>query len=205
MMFEPFPKIPRLRRDCTITEKIDGTNAQVYVETVAPEVFAADHPSDLIERGWIYSPKGGVRMVAGSRSRWLDTSKTGDNFGFAKWVAAHADELAALGPGRHFGEWYGAGIQRGYGLVEKRFALFNTDKWGGTAARPACCDVVPVLYQGLFCDKAVEDALLELRHCGSRAAPHGFGDPEGIVVFMHASHTLHKVTLEKDEAPKGQS
>jgi hypothetical protein len=27
--YEPFPKIPRLSRDCTITEKIDGTAAQV--------------------------------------------------------------------------------------------------------------------------------------------------------------------------------
>ena len=202
MMFEPFPKIPRLRRDCTITEKIDGTNAQVMV---VPEGELVQPDGTLFPTRQEVAIAGGFALFAGSRSRWLDTSKTGDNFGFAKWVAAHADELAALGPGRHFGEWYGAGIQRGYGLVEKRFALFNTDKWGGTAARPACCDVVPVLYQGLFCDKAVEDALLELRHCGSRAAPHGFGDPEGIVVFMHASHTLHKVTLEKDEAPKGQS
>lgn len=29
--FVPFPKIPRLKRGCVITEKIDGTNAQVVV------------------------------------------------------------------------------------------------------------------------------------------------------------------------------
>lgn len=29
--FEAFQKIPRLRRDCVITEKLDGTNAQVHI------------------------------------------------------------------------------------------------------------------------------------------------------------------------------
>lgn len=29
--FEAFPKIPRLSRYCVITEKIDGTNAQIYI------------------------------------------------------------------------------------------------------------------------------------------------------------------------------
>ena len=29
--FTKFPKIPRLNRDMIITEKIDGTNAQIYV------------------------------------------------------------------------------------------------------------------------------------------------------------------------------
>ncbi len=30
--FVPFGKIPRLMRDCVITEKIDGTNASVDVD-----------------------------------------------------------------------------------------------------------------------------------------------------------------------------
>jgi hypothetical protein len=70
---------------------------------------------------------------------------------------------------------------------------------------------VPVLYRGPF--GAVEpitdipiqpwrDALEDLRLFGSRAEP-GFMKPEGIVVFMHASRTMHKVTLEGDEQPKG--
>ncbi len=29
--FKPWPKIPRLRRDIVITEKIDGTNAIIHV------------------------------------------------------------------------------------------------------------------------------------------------------------------------------
>lgn len=204
MIFEPFPKIPRLRRDCTITEKIDGTNAQIYIEVLPDDTVVAKGD------GWIYTPSATGewhRMVAGSRSRWLDTSSKGDNFGFAKWVAEHAAELVNLGPGRHFGEWYGAGIQRRYGLTEKRFALFNTDRWGDPTVRPlpACCHVVPVLYRGPFDDDSVEMTLMDLRAKGSyAAAPHGFGDPEGIIVWMHASRTMHKVTLEKDDAPKGQ-
>jgi hypothetical protein len=30
--FQPFAKIARLSRECVITEKIDGTNAQVYID-----------------------------------------------------------------------------------------------------------------------------------------------------------------------------
>ena len=29
--FQPFPKIPRLSREIVITEKIDGTNAQILI------------------------------------------------------------------------------------------------------------------------------------------------------------------------------
>lgn len=29
--FKPFPKMARLKRQCLITEKIDGTNAQIFI------------------------------------------------------------------------------------------------------------------------------------------------------------------------------
>ena len=87
--FEGFPKIARLSREAIITEKIDGTNAQIYIG----------------EDG---------QIIAGSRTRWITPDS--DNFGFARWGEQHRVELAALGPGRHFGEWWGSGIQRGYGL-----------------------------------------------------------------------------------------
>jgi hypothetical protein len=175
--FRPFPKIPRLRRELVVTEKIDGTNAIVYV-----------------------GPEGQVQ--AGSRSRWI--TPEADNFGFAKWVAEHVDELKMLGPGYHYGEWYGSGIQRGYGLLngDKRFALFNVDRWrDGRAPRPACCGVVPVLGQGTGED-VVEAALERLRDEGSVVVP-GFKKPEGVVVYHRASQSLYKVTLDNDEAPKG--
>ena len=174
--FVPFPKIARLNREVVITEKIDGTNAQVHV-----------------------SEDGAVR--AGSRSRWITPND--DNFGFARWVADHADELKALGPGSHFGEWWGAGIQRRYGLDCKRFSLFNVARWGDLMTRPACCHVVPTIWQGIIRGDEVEFCLAKLRTFGSIAAP-GFMKPEGIVLFHTAASQLFKVTLEKDEAPKGK-
>jgi hypothetical protein len=172
--FEEFPKIPRLRRDCIITEKLDGTNAQILV------------------------PEDGGPLLAGSRNRWIAPGKLTDNHGFAAWVAEHEAELRTLGPGRHFGEWWGAGIQRRYGLTEKRFSLFNTTRWSAPdAALPPCVSLVPVLYAGPFSDAAVAVALDLLHEKGSIAAP-GFMRPEGIVVFLSASRQLYKVTLGND-------
>ena len=166
--FESFTRIPRLKRHCVISEKIDGTNAQVYVG----------------EDGTV---------LAGSRNRWI--TPYDDNYGFARWVADHAEELRTLGPGRHFGEWWGAGIQRRYGLSEKRFSLFNAGRW--SSERPACCHVVPVLYEGQFTTTAVDDVLASLSAKGSVAAP-GFMQPEGVVVYVTASRQLYKVTLGGD-------
>lgn len=169
--FEAFPKIHRLYRDIVVTEKIDGTNSQVWVS------------------------EDGKEIRAGSRNRWLSPTKTDDNFGFARWVEDNRDELLTLGPGRHFGEWWGSGIQRRYGLEEKRFSLFNTSRWG--EERPACCHVVPVLYEGVFADTAVATALAALEMYGSRASP-GFMKPEGVVVFHAPSNALFKRTLGGD-------
>lgn len=171
--FEEFPKIPRLKRDIVISEKIDGTNAQIFIA----------------EDG---------QLKAGSRSRWVTPQD--DNFGFARWVDEHADELRELGPGRHFGEWWGAGIQRRYGLTEKRFSLFNASRWTPETV-PACCHIVPVLYQGKFNTDAVETTLESLRTNGSRAAA-GFMNPEGVIVYVAAARNFFKVTLEKDDEPK---
>lgn len=175
--FTPFPKIARLNRECTITEKIDGTNAQVHI-TEAGEV------------------------LAGSRSRWI--TPRADNFGFAKWVSENANDLRKLGPGSHFGEWWGSGIQRGYGLTkgEKRFSLFNVTRWADPIERPACCDIVPTLYTGRFDTFFINEALRSLGEQGSAAAP-GFMKPEGIIVRHATARQLFKVTLEKDSEPKG--
>lgn len=173
--FVEFPKIPRLKRTIAITEKLDGTNASVFVA----------------EDGTV---------LAGSRTRWITPES--DNFGFAKWVKDHEDELrTGLGLGHHFGEWWGSGIQRRYGLTEKRFSLFNVDRWTPETL-PACCSVVPTLYRGAHSDDAIEAALATLRTGGSIAAP-GFMNPEGVVIYHAASRQLFKVTLEKDAEPKG--
>lgn len=173
--FVPFPKIPRLKRGCIITEKIDGTNAQIVIDA-----------------------EGNVR--AGSRNRWITPDN--DNFGFARWVNDNQDELRGLGEGQHFGEWWGSGIQRTYGLKEKRFSLFNTGRWSDPSVRPAICDVVPVLFVGQFATDTIDTVLADLKTGGSVAAP-SFANPEGIIVFMTASHHLYKVLAENDSEPKG--
>lgn len=174
--FVAFPKISRLRRNAVITEKIDGTNAQVHV-----------------------TPEG--QVFAGSRNRWI--TPEADNYGFARWVKEHEDELrTGLGPGTHYGEWWGQGIQRGYGMTEKRFSLFNTGRWLTCETRPACCHVVPLILVHTFTDEIVQQALSQLRTEGSLAAP-GFMKPEGIVTFLSASGNLYKTLLENDAEPKG--
>jgi len=192
--FEEFPKMARLSRECIITEKLDGTNAQVFIEAL--DGYPSDDPNCIFQ-------KDGLALFVGSRTRWIKPGD--DNYGFAVWAHVHAEELLSLGPGRHFGEWWGQGIQRKYPIGEKRFSLFNVSRWadGGTDKRPDCCHVVPVLYQGIFLTEAVDFALANLRENGSVASP-GFMNPEGIVVFHLAAGIGFKKTIEKDEVPKSQ-
>jgi hypothetical protein len=177
--FKPFDKIARLSRLCTITEKIDGTNGVIYISDDASE------------------------FLVGSRSRWLQPDKGNDNFGFARWAYKHKDELMKLGPGSHYGEWWGQGIQRGYSLKEKRFSLFNSFRWSDVlGVRPACCSVVPVLFEGIFHSQEVTNCLANLMQYGSLASP-GFMQPEGVVIYHQAAKQYFKKTILKDEAPKG--
>ncbi len=200
--FMPWPKISRLNRDIVITEKLDGTNAAVVITETS--------------------------VYAQSRTRVLTPQK--DNFGFRAWVDANADALRyALGVGTHFGEWWGKGIQRGYGVEGKTFSLFNTDKWFvKEAGHPwqltqelqeirkngVAISVVPVLYEGpwvnnlgfkdepaTFSMKYAPQFILDwLRKDGSVAVP---GAPaEGIVVFHYASGTMFKATVDGDESYK---
>ena len=191
-MFEPFPKLARLKRGCVITEKIDGTNAQVLVR-LAMDVEAYD-PNYVIARD------GDYLLFAGSRTRMLKPGKDTDNFGFAAWVYDNAPELLKLGSGRWFGEWYGQGIQRGYGLTEKRFALFNTARPKETL--PACVSQVPVILKGSLND--ADSCMAALKTVGSYAVP-GFMSPEGIVIYHTASRTAYKQTFEHDELGKEAS
>lgn len=185
--FKPWPKLARLNRDIVITEKIDGTNAAV----------------GITEDGEVY---------AQSRTRIITPQN--DNYGFARWVEKHAESLTdELGPGLHFGEWWGRGIQRGYGLTTKRFSLFNVARFRPALHRDdlgykgiayeddTVLDIVPVLYEGPFSQDAIDGTIRGLRTLGSIAVP-GYMDPEGIVVFHTAANTMFKVTLKDDGLPK---
>lgn len=179
MEFLEFPKIARLTRECTITEKIDGTNASISIG----------------ENG---------EFLTGSRTRWI--TPTEDNYGFSKWALEHKDELLKLGVGHHFGEWWGSGCQRGYGLAngEKRFSLFNTKKWFNNPETPSCCHVVPILYEGIFYTQAVDNIIESLRIGGSKASL-GFMKPEGVVIWHKAAQLYFKKTIDKDDEYKGKS
>lgn len=199
MKFEEFQKIARLKRECLITEKIDGTNAQIQIVPLA----LSDTDLTGTWRDLVVGENDTHVMFAGSRSRYI--TPTDDNFGFAKWVQAHAGELWTLGDGRHYGEWWGLGIQRGYGQTEKRFSLFNAWRWNDdNPNRPSCCGVVPNLYTGPFSTDATSTQLERLRSLGSVAAP-GFLKPEGICIYLSAARTYFKQTLEKDDKPKSRS
>lgn len=207
--FRPWVKIPRLNRDITITEKIDGTNGAIgIVDMSAPDVHETYYENVRYLRldagiGWPYA------VYAQSRSRIITPKQ--DNHGFAQWVWDNAEDLVTtLGPGLHFGEWWGHGIQGRYNDVlpkgEHRFSLFNTKRWFEPDVESVPnLHVVPVLYEGAFCPASVlppwVKILHELRERGSVAAP-GCTRPEGIVIYHHAANMMFKVTLENDEVPK---
>lgn len=187
-----WPKISRLNREIVVTEKIDGTNAQVIVDD------------------------SGTKVAAASRKRLITPDD--DNYGFARWVDENAAELVKLGPGRHFGEWWGQGVQRGYNMKRKVFSLFNVGRWtsefninwsrsiqegGSTGCLEVFpCDVVPILYKGPMSTDMVNSFQMWLSMFGSQAAP-GFNDPEGVVVWHSANGAMFKVTIKGDAGGKG--
>jgi hypothetical protein len=188
LIFQPFPKLARLSRECTITEKLDGTNAQIYI--VDPETLENEEYEEVVRTEPV-ATVGVYHIYAGSRTRLIKPGKTTDNYGFAQWVADHPD-LVELGPGRHFGEWWGKGIQRNYGLDEKRFSLFHTH---GIAKKPDCVSVVPELYRGTFATAQVIIEMDRLYRNGSKAAP-GFMNPEGVVVYHEHAKVAFKKTFD---------
>jgi hypothetical protein len=225
LAFGEFPSIPRLSRDMVVTEKLDGTNAQIAIflrdEVPRAELDNPTTPFMSVSNGGMH-----YVMLAGSRSRWV--SLGADNFGFARWVSDNREALLPLGPGRHFGEWWGSGVQRGYGFTngEKRFSLFNTKRWSSACnlfviknngegafvdtvneADTQCievpvCHVTPLLYLGLFNTGMVDWSLEALAQYGSRAA-RGFMKPEGVVVYHVAGNYMFKKTLDKNDGHKG--
>lgn len=170
--FRSFGKVTRYSREVIVTEKIDGTNASIVITDDG-------------------------RFFTGSRNRFITPEF--DNYGFSKWANENRDELMKLGPGRHFGEWWGSGIQRGYGLRdgEKRFSLFNVTRWADELVRPSCCGVVPVLWSGIFDELDVDSIMGSLIESGSIVSP-GFREPEGVVIFHTAASVWFKKTFKSD-------
>lgn len=234
--FTPWGKTPRLSSPYIITEKLDGTNSAVLIERHAYDERRDSGPigsgghrlrlavvvgefSDIS-----YEPIYEYHVYAQSRNRFL--TPINDNFGFAAWVHENAEELVEiLGPGCHFGEWWGSGIQRGYGLPrgERRFSLFNVTRHNPlgsmagleahfaapfAAREPLFPDLpelstVPVI-SAVEGDRSlramshmVDQALAELSLAGSFAAE--FARPEGIVLFHSRSNQLFKAFCDDAE------
>lgn len=210
--FKEFPKMSRLSREMIITEKIDGTNASIFIQNRDLEPLVDDSNGNMVNipDPHILSVVNGYTIRAGSRTRWITPSD--DNYGFGRWVYENREELIKLEEGHHFGEWWGNGIQRSYGLPkgEKRFSLFNVSRWkidsykeAGFQAPPRCCHIVPILYQGMFNTDVAQEITNQLAANGSYAAP-GFKNPEGIVVWHTAGNFGFKKTIHKDELHKSQ-
>lgn len=167
--FEAWPKICRKGKGMyTVTEKINGTNAQVVI-----------------------TPEG--EIFAGSRNRYITPEE--DNFGFAGWVEENKEELLKMGEGRHYGEWAGEGIQKNpHNLVGKHFFLFNTARWGEhNPNTPKCCDVVPIILRGAG-NSSVDDAMKFLLEFGSLVGD--LGEPEGVVAYHSATKRYTKATFK---------
>lgn len=208
--FEAWPKIPRLSKTMVVTEKIDGTNAAIIIRPLEP------HTADVAEHEtFVYvapenggTPITGDFYAVGAQSRNRLITPQSDNAGFAQWVWSCADALVqGFGPGRHFGEWWGKGIQRGYDQDQKWFSPFNSSRWNTESIEQANLAwlgvrAVPVLrISAVFDTLVVDDAIDDLMVFGSQVAL-GYMNPEGVVVYHAASGQLFKRLIENDDRPK---
>jgi len=164
--FKAWEKIPRENPfTVTITEKMDGTNACIVIQD-------------------------GAIVAVQSRKRFITPED--DNFGFAKWVEDNNDDLLSLEEGYHYGEWAGLGIQKNpHNLEGKKFFLFNTFRWNiDNPNRPKCCNVVPILYQGMLEPETIPELLEGLKNEADVGET-----PEGVVVYYHAFRKYTKHTI----------
>lgn len=174
MEFKPFNKILHIGKlYMSITQKIHGSNAQVYIYR--------DENAEL-------------QIKAASRSRWI--SPEDDNYGFARFIHDNRDEIInKLGEGRHFGEWAGPGINTGEGLKQKTFCLFNWRRWQGKELPPQTT-IVPLLYKGKISLDAINQTMERLKTEGSFLVP-GYMKPEGIVIELDCQ--FYKNVFDEEE------
>jgi len=205
LVFEAWPKIPRWSNETvTITEKIDGTNAAVIILP-----YDTDH-SDLINTGYAVrvehvTNSEGVTFATQSRKRFIKPGKDTDNAGFAAWAWESQDVLVdLLGYGKHYGEWWGRGIQRGYDQEGKKFSLFRPWRYEHLALTDEIpgLGVVPTLYSGGAGGLLTTSLILAtLEKEGSKAAP-GYMRPEGIIIQSALTQSTYKAFVDDDGIPK---
>ena len=203
MEFVKYPKTARWASPFDITEKLDGTNAAVLIRTMTPEL-EDDYHASVDEPFRVLFNELGPEYAVAAQSRTRVITPDDDNYGFARWVFNNADTLVTdLGPGTHYGEWWGAKIQRAYGLTdgERYFSLFDRkrysdDLYHGGAHTPGLT-LVPLLNAGdEFSTEELEDSLQWLVENGS-AVGTGFDRAEGVVVHFHHNGMRLKYILDK--------
>lgn len=203
MEFEAFPKIERFKGlRLVITQKIHGSNAQVYIYPVQENQYWDENKQEhIVTDGAVLIDGVFYKLACGSRNRWV-TPDT-DNFGFATFVYANMEEfIRKLGPGRHYGEWAGPGINSGEGLVEKKFVLFDYWKFPPERQLPPGCVVVPVLYDEICELNQINMAMGQLKTHGSFLIP-GYMKPEGIVITLNGTR-FKKVFAPEEVAWQNQ-
>lgn len=180
MEHRKFPKIPRLENlTCQVTEKLDGTNALIALQT----------------------NEDGTRSIKiGSRNRWITVED--DNQGFAKFCVENIDWIQNLPDGFHYGEFMGPKINGNrIGLDTHKLYLF--DQRLRSIDLGSNIDFVPVLiyqielesfleaagqypvyFKGIFDNEFPEPFLQQLR-------------PEGIMIFVREFNQYIKVIWDK--------
>ena len=201
MEFIKYPKTKRFSSDIIITEKIDGTNAQL-----------------------VYDKENEV-LLAGSRNRFITVDK--DNYGFARWVDDNREILTkyfnSFSNIPVYGEWWGSGIQRGYGLTggEKYFSIFNVGLFGPvmpSELHAIGVRYVPVLYEGSNRRDVILDVFGNLDNAGSQVflksgcleqfkfyfkPVSNELEPEGICIFFKQMGVIYKMTYEYENGKWG--
>jgi len=206
MEFEAFPKIKRFKGlRLSITQKIHGSNAQIYIQEVPipgyaerdkyPVIYRLDKKEILNQKTCFEIDDKVYRLYCGSRTRWITPEE--DNFGFANYIYSNAKAfIKYFGVGRHFGEWAGPGINAGEGLIEKTFVLFDYWKFPPERVLPPRCIVVPVLYDGKADLDKITEVFDKLKAEGSSLVP-GYMKPEGIVITLNGERYKKVFTPEE--------
>lgn len=205
---------PSYGNEVVVTEYVDGPRCAVGM-TILPKAspegeVGAHDPGVGISKTELANLLHIIVRPDGTRyGVWAQTSRrivkpSDDVYGFAAWVQDNAEALlAVLGTGIHYGIWHGEGIQRGYGMGYRAFALLDVryrkvlqDALLRGKLVPGLT-VVPELYRGFPQRDAVASALRRLRGCGSLVAP--FTASKGVVLYVSG----HEFTIphETDHPP----
>jgi hypothetical protein len=198
-----FGVTPELFGDVTLCEQIDGHAIGIHIEALKanPDGEVGVKPGDVL----FYGAGGNAnfyRVWVQNRQR-IVTPDQHDVHGVASWARAHAAQLAeTLGPGIHFGEWWGYKICRGYGLGpgDRRFSLYNTARWGfidGTQVPSLYTQ--PVLWEGNFLEgwATIRNEMDGLLNHGSVASP-GYRHPAGVVLYHHSADVMMQHTFKTE-------